>query len=74
MKLILKIHLYFALIFFFILAITACSPARSNPIAGRTAGKNKSSFNPVSQKSQPVPKKFVIKRGSKTYLGQINPK
>lgn len=57
-------------IFFFV----GCSPAGSNPIAGRTAGKNKTSFNAASPKSQPVPKNFVIKNGRKTYLGQIKPK
>ena len=62
---------FIALSFFF---FVGCSPASSNPIAGRTAGKNKASFNASSPKNQPVPKNFIIRNGRKTYLGQVKPK
>lgn len=74
MKSAFKLSLFTALIVLAFSFITSCSPANSNPIAGRTAGKNKASFNAASSKSQPVPKKFIIRNGRKTYLGQIKPK
>ncbi len=74
MKPVVKSVFFVALIALSFYFITGCSPANSNPIAGRTAGKNKASFNAASPKSQPVPKKFVIRNGRKTYLGQIKPK
>jgi len=74
MKPVLKSAFFVAFIALSFFLFVGCSPANSNPIAGRTAGKNKASFNASSPKSQPVPKKFVIKNGRRTYLGQIKPK
>ncbi|MBZ0244021.1 MAG: hypothetical protein K8F24_12440 [Bacteroidales bacterium] len=74
MKPVLKSAFFIALIALTLTFFTSCSPASSNPIAGRTAGKNKASFNAASPKSQPLPKKFIIRNGRKTYLGQIKPK
>jgi hypothetical protein len=52
----------------------SCNRGSSYVLSGY-AGKNKQTqFDPVSQKSQPVPKKYVIKNGSKNYLGQVKPR
>ncbi len=63
----------------FILAVLSmlsmsCNRGSSYVLSGRATTKKQTHFNPVSQKSQPVPKKFIIKNGSKTYLGQVKPK
>lgn len=55
--------------------LTACATSKSNPVAGRAAGKNNfARFNPVHQKAEPLRKKFVIRNGNRVYLGQVKPK
>jgi hypothetical protein len=61
------------LIFIVSTVLTACSRGSSYVLTGRAANNKQSHFNPTSTKSQPVPKKFIIKNGTKTYLGQIKP-
>ncbi len=53
--------------------LTACNRGSSYVLSGRAADKKQSHFNPTSSKSQPIPKKFVIRNGKKTYLGQLKP-
>ncbi|MDN5348617.1 MAG: hypothetical protein PWQ54_13 [Bacteroidales bacterium] len=66
----------FKLIFFILVlstVLTACNRDSSYVLSGRAADKKQSHFNPTSTKAQPIPKKFVIKNGKKTYLGQLKP-
>jgi hypothetical protein len=53
--------------------LTACNRGSSYVLSGRATNNKQSHINPISTKSQPVPKKFIIKNGKKTYLGQIKP-
>ncbi len=56
---------------FTLIVFASCNRSSSYVLSGHAANSKQSHFNPVSQKSQPIPKKFVIKNGRKTYLGQI---
>jgi hypothetical protein len=68
-----SIKLLFFLAVLSMLSIS-CNRGSSYVLSGRANANKQTHFNPVSPKSQPVPKKFIIKNGSKTYLGQVKPK